>query len=99
MTGSGMEPDMNIKRGFGLNFDPTINAGHVLTTVALAAGLLIWGTRLESRVDHEADLRMRIERRIDSDAQRDRETITELKQYMYRVESKIDDLTKNMGKR
>ena len=73
-----------------LRFDPTINAGHVLTAGVLMVTLLVWGVRLEGRVDHEAELRRRVEVRIDSVEQRNQTALFELKQAMQRVADKLD---------
>lgn len=50
-----------------LRWDGTITAGNVLIALPMVAGLLIWGTRLESRVDHESQLRARLEQRVERD--------------------------------
>lgn len=88
-----------LKKAFGISFDPTVNAGHIITTVALLVSLVIWGTRLEGRVNHEADLRQRIENKMSEDSQRDRETVVELKRYMQRMEDKIDRIQQSVSAR
>lgn len=32
-------------------YDPTITLGHIITTLSLLAGLIVWGIRLEGRID------------------------------------------------
>ena len=44
-----------------MRFDGTVTAGNVLTAGAMLLALAVWGVRLESRVDHETDLRTRLE--------------------------------------
>lgn len=82
---------------FGVRFDPTVNAGHLLTTVALLVSLVVWGVRLESRVDHEADLRARIERRMDEESSRDKDAQKEIKDSLRRMEDKIDRIQERAG--
>ncbi len=50
-----------------LRWDGTVTAGNVLIAVPMVVGLLIWGVRLESRVNHESDLRQRLETRVERD--------------------------------
>ena len=50
-----------------LRWDGTVTAGNVLIALPMVVGLLIWGVRLESRVNHESDLRARLEARVDRD--------------------------------
>lgn len=50
-----------------LRWDGTVTAGNVLIALPMIVGLIIWGTRLESRVNHESDLRSRLEARVDRD--------------------------------
>jgi hypothetical protein len=54
-----------------LRWDGTISAGNVLTAIALFAGMLIWGIRLEGRVDAGERRTERLEAARDRD---DRET-------------------------
>lgn len=39
------------RRQNGWRYDPTITLGHLLTTFSLLAGLIVWGVRLEGRID------------------------------------------------
>ncbi len=45
----------------GFRWDGTVSAGNVLTTLSMAVALIVWGVRLEARVDAEAVLRQRFE--------------------------------------
>ena len=77
-------------RRVGLQFDPTVNAGHVLTTATLLVGLVIWGARLESRVDQEKDTRERFELQYQRDRLTDGRGSDEIKAALRRIEDKID---------
>lgn len=54
-----------------LRWDGTVTAGNVLIALPMVLGLVIWGTRLESRVNHEADLRARLEVQVERDRRND----------------------------
>lgn len=45
----------------GFRWDGTVSAGNVLTTLSMAVALIVWGVRLEARVDEEAVLRQHFE--------------------------------------
>lgn len=75
-----------------IKYDPTINAGHVLTFVAMLLTVLVWGMRLEGRVDKiEAATTLRGEQ-YRADQERVRESMTELKGMGRRIEDKVDTL-------
>jgi hypothetical protein len=73
-----------------LHFDGTITAGNVLTAAAMLVALLAWGFRLEAKVDVEKMERMRLEaemgRRLDGDAQRERDAFAEVRAGLRRIE-------------
>lgn len=73
-----------------IRFDGTVNAGHILTTVSLIGAVVIWGVRLEGRVDHESDIRGRIEKRIEEVEARSADGATKLEASLRRIEEKID---------
>jgi cell shape-determining protein MreC len=50
-----------------LRWDGTVTAGNVLIALPMVVGLVIWGARLESRVNHESDLRSRLEAQVQRD--------------------------------
>jgi septal ring factor EnvC (AmiA/AmiB activator) len=54
-----------------LRWDGTVTAGNLLTAVAMCAALLVWGIRLEGRVDSTERRTERLEQARDRD---DRET-------------------------
>jgi len=73
-----------------LQFDGTITAGNILTAAAMLTGLLVWGLRLEGRIDTEIVARSRLEVEIDrrfvSDAQRERDAFGQLRDGLRRIE-------------
>lgn len=77
-------------RRVGLQFDPTINAGHILTTATLLVGLVIWGVRLEGRVDQERETRERFEIQYQRDRVADSRGIDDIKAALRRIEDKLD---------
>lgn len=85
-----MSDDPKEKIRFGLHFDPTFNAGHVFMTIGVGLSLVTWGVRLESRVDHEAELRGRLEQQFFRDQNRDAAAFEEIKQALRRIEDKLD---------
>lgn len=77
-------------RRVGLQFDPTINAGHIMTTATLLVGLVIWGARLEARVDQERDTRERFELQYQRDRLAEGKGADEIKAALRRIEDKLD---------
>lgn len=77
-------------RRIGLQFDPTINAGHILTTASLLVGLIIWGARLEARVDRETELRQVFELQYQRDRMSEGKSADEIKAALRRIEDKLD---------
>lgn len=73
-----------------LRFDGTVTAGNVLTAVAMAAALMVWGLRLEGRVETERVERTRMEaefaRRLEADSTRERDGFAELRAGLRRIE-------------
>ena len=78
------------RSSFRLHLDPTINAGHMLTTLTIIVGVIVWGVRLESRVDLEATLRARMEQQWERDQARDAASFEEIKAALRRIEEKLD---------
>lgn len=50
-----------------LRWDGVVTAGNVVTAIGMVLAIAIWGVRLESRVDHEAQLRGRLEAQVHRD--------------------------------
>ena len=73
-----------------VHFDGTITAGNLLTAGAMVVALLAWGFRLEGRVEAERVERVRMEaeitRRLEADAQRERDGFAELRMGLRRIE-------------
>jgi hypothetical protein len=73
-----------------VQFDNTITTGNLLTAAAGAVGLLVWGLGLEGRVEAERVERVRMEaeitRRLEADAQRERDGFAELRMGLRRIE-------------
>jgi len=66
------DPDVNVPRehderktDHGFRFYPVVTLGNVLSVVGFLIPILIWGARLESRVDHQEDLRVRLEKTVE----------------------------------
>lgn len=82
--------DATPRSRFALHLDPTITYGHIITTAAVLASLVVWGVRLEGRVNIEEKLRENLERQWSRDQARDAETFGEIKSALIRIEQKID---------
>lgn len=48
-----------------IRFDGTITAGNVLTSVGMLLALVVWGLRLESRVDMQEKAQSQLERVVE----------------------------------
>ena len=89
LDGQGRMTQINPRR-VGIQFDPTINAGHILTTATLLVGMVIWGARLEARVDQERDTRERFEIQYQRDRQAEGKGADDIKAALRRIEDKLD---------
>jgi hypothetical protein len=77
-----------------VHFDGTVTLGNLLgnllTAAAMVVTLLAWGFRLEGRVEAERVERVRMEaeitRRLETDAQRERDGFAELRMGLRRIE-------------
>ena len=73
-----------------VQFDNTITTGNLLTAAAMVMALLAWGFGLEGRVEAERVERVRMEaeitRRLETDAQRERDGFAELRMGLRRIE-------------
>ena len=79
-------------RWIGLRWDGTISAGHLMTTLALAASLLTWGVRLEERVTQEQDMRNGLEQRLDRAGMEQHQNDLEIKAGLRHLDDKITAL-------
>lgn len=62
----------------------------MLTTLMIIIGVVVWGVRLESRVDLEATIRTRMEQQWERDQARDAASFEEIKVTLRRIEEKLD---------
>jgi hypothetical protein len=73
-----------------IHWDGTITAGNVITAVSMLIALVVWGTRLEGRVEMERVERIRMEAelraRLDADSTRARDGFAELRAGLRRIE-------------
>jgi hypothetical protein len=73
-----------------LQFDGTVTAGNVLTAAAMVFALVVWGLRLEGRVETERVERMRFEtetlRRQEAELRRETEQYSQMQAGLRRVE-------------
>lgn len=73
-----------------LTWDGTVTAGNVLTAATLLLGLLVWGLRLEGRVDRQEDRQLRFEVLTTQHRTEDRAAemaaLSELRQALRRIE-------------
>lgn len=93
--------DLAVETKKRVNFDPTVNLGHLISaTVFLATasmGFAVLRSKVEQqkidieRVERQAkDYTDRIERQWSADQQRDREAFTEIKVLLREINSKLD---------
>lgn len=85
--------DQNTNSSFSsrLRYDPTVNAGHVLTTMAMLIAGFTWGLRLEGRVNLIEAQRAEFLEQYRQDQRRDDKVADEIKASLLRLERKIDD--------
>ena len=73
-----------------VNFDPTINLGHILTMVVVLTPVLVWGLRLEGRVDLNKQSITYLERVLEQQRADLHAVTTDIKGALLRIEAKID---------
>jgi Tfp pilus assembly protein PilO len=73
-----------------LTWDGTVTAGNLLTATTLLLGLLVWGLRLEGRVDRQEERQGRFEQLSAQHRTEDRQAelaaLAELRQALRRIE-------------
>lgn len=79
---------------YRLKFDGTVSAGNILTAITLIVALVIWGARLEGRVDQNAARVDAIERL--SSAQLASFT-NEVQRVEMRISNQIDDMRSDLA--
>lgn len=73
-----------------LTFDPTINAGHILTFVAMVVGLMTSYSLLDKRIGV-------LEERSNSAVLQAKETVTEQKEALKEIKSDVKDLQRSVN--
>jgi hypothetical protein len=88
-----MEKEAAERPSRALHWDGTVTAGNVLTAAAMVIALLVWGLRLESRVDIQDERQARHEAqvllRFSEDAIREQRTFDEVKRALGRIEDHL----------
>ena len=73
-----------------IHWDGTVTAGNVLTAAAMVFALIVWGLRLEGRVDLQEERQARHEAavtlRFSEDAVREQRSFDEVKRSLARIE-------------
>lgn len=80
------------KTDHGIRFYGVVTLGNLLMVVASLVPVLIWGIRLESRVDTEAMLRTRMESRIDQLSNETKKVTDRIDDRLARINDGIVDL-------
>lgn len=74
----------------GVTIIPTVTVGNILTLIGMVVPLIVWGVRLESRVDHEEELRLRLEREVQGMRMQNNTSFEKLEALLRRIEDKLD---------
>ena len=84
-----------------LRFDGTITAGNLITTIVVVGGLLVWGLRLEGRVDTETQMRQEqhtdILYRLESGQVREQGNSDDIKRELSAISTKLDTKMDKQG--
>lgn len=80
-----------------LRFDGTITAGNLLTVAGMVAALLVWGLRLESRVDQQELMRQQLEKRLDGNEAGQAAASSDIKAQIRDVAAKLDRLIERLS--
>lgn len=88
---------LEVKHSRRITFDPTINAGHILTSVIFVSGLFVGWTALDKRVvalEEGRKAQEQVDRHQDQmqgqNMQQIRESLTEIKRSVERVNEKLE---------
>lgn len=68
-----------------------------MTSVLVLVSLIVWGIRLEGRLDQEAVLRTRLEIRFDQELARSDRTADAIKKTLDRLDDKMTTLLLRLG--
>lgn len=81
------------KAAYALHWDGTITAGNVLTALAMFVGILVWGMRLEGRVDasemRQAQFEQLSRERRTEDLANAAEALRDVKASLVRIENHL----------
>lgn len=88
---------LEAKKSKRIRFDPTINAGHILTTLVIVSGVFIGWTELDKRVVSLEEGR-KAQQQVDTHQDQMlnqqmfqiRESLTEIKQNVQRVNDRLE---------
>lgn len=72
--------------------DKTVNLGHLLTTITMATGLFMWGSKMDTRVAVLEEQKVVQARTNEQHEQADREIRLAIKDGIAEVSSKLDRL-------
>lgn len=75
-----------------IRFDGTITAGNILTAGGMILALVVWGVRLEGRVDQQDQARVALEQRVSESTAQTRNIEHEIKQALRDLSNKLDRL-------
>jgi len=75
-----------------IRFDGTITAGNILTAGGMILALVVWGVRLEGRVDVREQAHAALEQRIADSSAQSRGIEQEIKQSLRDLSIKLDRL-------
>lgn len=75
-----------------IRFDGTITAGNILTAGGMILALVVWGVRLEGRVDQQDQARVALEQRVSESTAQTRSIEQEIKQALRDLSNKLDRL-------
>lgn len=88
---------LEAKKAKRIRFDPTINAGHILTTFMIMTGVFVGWTELDKRVvklEEGRKAQEQVDRHQDQmqgqNMQQIRDSLTEIKRSVERVDEKLE---------
>lgn len=91
------DPDAHVKRR--LTFDPTINAGHILTFVSLLAALVVGWNTLDKRVVVLEEAKNYQRERDNAQDAAITDKLVEIREGIKDIRRSVDDLRKSQERR
>lgn len=76
----------------GVRFYGVVTLGNLLSAIPVLVAVVLWGARLEGRVDHEVDLRTRMETQIKKIEESSAALNTRIDERLTRITDGITDL-------